>query len=51
MAGFYRAKLAATADGARLVEAVEAEIARGETSGPYGALSGRPARRSRTRPA
>ena len=38
MAGFYRAKLAATADGARLVEAVDVEIARGETSGPYGAF-------------
>ncbi|MCK1739377.1 CMD domain protein [Bradyrhizobium sp. 139] len=37
-AAFYRAKLAATADGARLVEAIEAEIARGETSGPYGAF-------------
>ncbi|WP_354200847.1 CMD domain protein [Bradyrhizobium sp. JR4.1] len=38
MAGFYRAKLAATANGARLVEAVDVEIARGETSGPYGAF-------------
>lgn len=35
---FYRAKLAATADGARLIEAIEVEIARGETSGPYGAF-------------
>ncbi|MCK1654715.1 CMD domain protein [Bradyrhizobium sp. 149] len=42
MAGFYRAKLAATADGARLVEAVDAEIARGETSGPYGAFPAGP---------
>jgi CMD domain protein len=42
MAGFYRAKLAATADGARLVEAVDVEIARGETSGPYGAFPAGP---------
>lgn len=42
IAGFYRAKLAATADGARLVEAVDAEIARGETSGPYGAFPAGP---------
>ena len=39
---FYRAKLAATADGARLVEAIEAEIGRGETSGPYGAYPAGP---------
>jgi CMD domain protein len=39
---FYRAKLAATADGARLVEAVEIEVARGETSGPYGAFPAGP---------
>ncbi|QQO18019.1 CMD domain protein [Bradyrhizobium diazoefficiens] len=39
---FYRAKLAATADGARLIEVVEAEIARGETSGPYGAYPAGP---------
>lgn len=38
MAAFYRAKLAATADGARLIQAIEVEIARGETSGPYGAF-------------
>ena len=37
VAAFYKAKLAATADGARLIEAIEVEIARGETSGPYGA--------------
>lgn len=42
MAGFYRAKLAATADGARLVEAVDVEIARGEASGPYGAFPAGP---------
>src|SRR4051812_16849904 len=42
VAAFYRAKLAATADGARLVEAIEAEIARGETSGPYGAFPAGP---------
>ncbi|MDH2344624.1 CMD domain protein [Bradyrhizobium sp. SSUT77] len=42
MAGFYRAKLASTADGARLVEAVDVEIARGETSGPYGAFPAGP---------
>ncbi|MGY4434267.1 CMD domain protein [Bradyrhizobium sp. F1.13.1] len=38
VAAFYRAKLTAIADGARLIEAIEAEIARGETSGPYGAF-------------
>jgi CMD domain protein len=42
VAAFYRAKLAATADGARLVEAVEVEIARGETSGPYGTFPAGP---------
>jgi len=42
VAAFYRAKLAATADGARLIEAIEAEIARGETSGPYGAFPAGP---------
>jgi CMD domain protein len=42
VAAFYRAKLAATADGARLVEAIEVEIARGETSGPYGAFPAGP---------
>ncbi|MET4386130.1 CMD domain protein [Bradyrhizobium sp. F1.4.3] len=39
---FYRAKLAAGADGARLVEAIDAEIARGETSGPYGSFPAGP---------
>lgn len=42
MAEFYRAKLAATADGARLIETIEVEIARGETSGPYGAFPAGP---------
>ncbi|WP_027519879.1 CMD domain protein [Bradyrhizobium sp. WSM1417] len=42
VAAFYRTKLAATADGARLVEAVDVEIARGETSGPYGAFPAGP---------
>ncbi|MCK1393068.1 CMD domain protein [Bradyrhizobium sp. 1] len=39
---FYRDKLAATADGARLVEAIEVEIARGKTSGPYGSFPAGP---------
>ncbi|WGR70135.1 MULTISPECIES: CMD domain protein [unclassified Bradyrhizobium] len=38
---FYRAKLAAT-DGAGLVEAIEAEVAHGKTSGPYGAFPAGP---------
>src|SRR4051812_41398538 len=42
VAAFYRAKLTAIADGARLIEAIEAEIARGETSGPYGAFPAGP---------
>src|SRR3954453_9839427 len=42
VAAFYRTKLAATADDARLVEAVDVEIARGETSGPYGAFPAGP---------
>jgi CMD domain protein len=42
VAAFYRAKLAAIADGARLVEAIEFEIVRGETSGPYGAFPAGP---------
>lgn len=42
VAEFYRAKLAAIADGARLIEAIEVEIARGETSGPYGAFPAGP---------
>jgi CMD domain protein len=39
---FYRAKLAANAGGAGLVEAIEAEIARSTTSGPYGAFPAGP---------
>ncbi|MGY4285584.1 CMD domain protein [Bradyrhizobium sp. LM2.7] len=42
VSAFYRAKLAANADGAALVEAIEAEIARGNTSGPYGAFPAGP---------
>lgn len=42
VAAFYRSKLAATADGVRLIEAIEVEIARGETSGPYGAFPAGP---------
>lgn len=42
VAAFYRAKLAETAEGARLVEAIEVEIARGATSGPYGAFPAGP---------
>ncbi len=42
VAAFYREKLAASADGARLVEAIEVEIGRGETSGPYGAFPAGP---------
>lgn len=42
VATFYREKLAATADGARLVEAIAAEIARGKTSGPYGSFPAGP---------
>lgn len=39
---FYRAKFAASANGAALVEAINAEIARGKTSGPYGAFPAGP---------
>jgi CMD domain protein len=39
---FYRAKLAANADGAALAGAIEAEIERGKTSGPYGAFPAGP---------
>lgn len=39
---FYRAKLAASASGAALLEAVDAEIERGKTSGPYGAFPAGP---------
>lgn len=42
VATFYREKLAATADGARLIEVVDAEIARGRTSGPYGSFPAGP---------
>lgn len=42
VAAFYREKLAANADGTRLVEAIAAEIARGETSGPYGSFPAGP---------
>ncbi|TYL95700.1 CMD domain protein [Bradyrhizobium rifense] len=42
VATFYREKLAASADGARLVEVIEAEIARGKTSGPYGSFPAGP---------
>jgi CMD domain protein len=42
VAAFYRAKLAASADGARLVEAIETEVARGKTSGPYGSFPAGP---------
>ena len=42
VAAFYREKLAANADGARLLEAIGAEIARGRTSGPYGSYPAGP---------
>jgi CMD domain protein len=42
VAAFYRERLAANADGADLVEAITAEIARGRTSGPYGAFPAGP---------
>ena len=42
VAAFYRDKLAANADGARVLEAVEVEIARGKTTGPYGAFPAGP---------
>ncbi|MDA9434442.1 Avi_7170 family CMD domain-containing protein [Bradyrhizobium sp. CCBAU 51627] len=38
VAAFYRDKLATTAGGAALLEAIDAEIARGRTSGPYGSF-------------
>lgn len=41
-ATFYRAKLAATAGGAALLEAIDAEIAQGKTSGPYGSFPAGP---------
>ncbi|WP_259216605.1 CMD domain protein [Bradyrhizobium centrosematis] len=42
VAAFYRDKLAANADGARLIEAIDAEIAGGKTSGPYGSYPAGP---------
>ncbi|MDA9444090.1 Avi_7170 family CMD domain-containing protein [Bradyrhizobium sp. CCBAU 51745] len=42
VASFYRDKLAATAGGAALVKTVDAEIARGKTSGPYGSFPAGP---------
>ncbi|NUR10494.1 MAG: CMD domain protein [Bradyrhizobium sp.] len=42
VAVFYRAKLAANADAAALVEAIQAEIERGKTSGPYGTFPAGP---------
>ncbi|MHB0769468.1 CMD domain protein [Bradyrhizobium sp. 5.13L] len=42
VAAFYREKLATNADGATLLEAIEAEIERGKTSGPYGAFPAGP---------
>lgn len=42
VATFYRDKLAATAGGAALLAAIEAEIARGKTSGPYGSFPAGP---------
>lgn len=42
VATFYRDKLAANAGGAALLEVIEAEIARGKTSGPYGSFPAGP---------
>ncbi|WP_164718292.1 MULTISPECIES: CMD domain protein [Bradyrhizobium] len=42
VAAFYREKLAANAETARLAEAIDAEIAGGRTSGPYGAFPAGP---------
>ena len=42
VAAFYREKLAASAGGAALLEAIDAEIARGRTSGPYGSFPAGP---------
>ncbi|QIO31872.1 CMD domain protein [Bradyrhizobium sp. 1(2017)] len=42
VASFYREKLAATTDGAALAEAIQVEIERGQTSGPYGAFPAGP---------
>lgn len=42
VAAFYREKLAANAEAAALIEAIPAEIERGQTSGPYGAFPAGP---------
>lgn len=42
VAAFYRDKLAASAGSAALLEAIDAEIARGKTSGPYGSFPSGP---------
>ncbi|MBR0992434.1 CMD domain protein [Bradyrhizobium japonicum] len=42
VAAFYREKLAASAGGAALLELIDAEIARGKTSGPYGSYPAGP---------
>ena len=42
VATFYREKLAASAGGPPLLEAIDAEIARGKTSGPYGSFPSGP---------
>ncbi|MGY8634253.1 CMD domain protein [Bradyrhizobium sp. 14AA] len=42
VATFYREKLAASAGGAALLESIDAEIARGKTSGPYGSFPSGP---------
>ncbi|WP_407189798.1 CMD domain protein [Bradyrhizobium centrosematis] len=42
VAAFYREKLAANPAGASLLEVIEAEIARGRTSGPYGSYPAGP---------
>jgi len=42
VAAFYREKLAANVDGAALLAAIQVEIKRGQTSGPYGAFPAGP---------
>jgi len=42
VATFYREKLAASSGGAALLEAIDAETARGRTSGPYGSFPAGP---------
>src|SRR5689334_12783554 len=42
VATFYREKLAASSGGAALLDAIDAEIARGRTSGPYGSFPAGP---------